>query len=747
MPHPVPAPGDPHVNEALGLALGLTVREYRLILRALRRTPTYTELGMYSVMWSEHCSYKHSRRMLRMYPTKGPTMLQGPGENAGGVRVTDDLAVLLKIESHNHPSMVEPYQGAATGVGGILRDIFTMGARPIALLDSLRFGNPSDAATRRVIKGVVAGIGGYGNCIGIPTVGGEIEFAPSFRYNCLVNAMAVGTIDPKDLTRSAASGEGNLVVYMGAATGRDGIHGASLLASQGFGGAEKKKRAHGGGISAVQVADPFLGKLLMEASIDLCRAHVLVGMQDMGAAGLTCSTIEMSAKGGWGMEVDLDRVPQRAEGMSAYEIMLSESQERMLFVVEPRRWSAVRKIVGKYGIPLSVVGRVRGGGRVRIRHRGRFIVDLPARSLADDAPLLPLPRRARIPPPPAPRIPRRPSPQRDLLELLATPSLASKRPVWRQYDHTVRTGGAVLPGSDAAVMRLKGTGKLIALSVDGPGRSTAADPFIGGQLAIAEAARNVACAGATPVAFTNGLNFPNPDRPGNLWRLRECVRGIALGARRLKIPVVSGNVSLYNEHEAKGIDPTPMIGMLGVMDDAAPVGSWFRNEGDVIALVGAPGGSLNASAWMARFTGRSGGRPAPVRWDRELAVQRLLIAAAGQGLLSSAHDLADGGLLLALAECCAAGRDADRGTSGCTVTVPMADTAALFGEAPSRVLVSFPDRERAAFGRLARGVPWMDLGRVGGDRLAVTRGTRRIVDVAVTALVQARERPLATLFG
>ncbi|MEK7475961.1 MAG: phosphoribosylformylglycinamidine synthase subunit PurL [Candidatus Coatesbacteria bacterium] len=743
---PVPAPGDPVVNAALATKLGLTAAEYRAIVRSLGRTPTYAELGMFSVMWSEHCSYKHSRRIIAMYPKKGPLVLQGPGENAGGVRLAPNLAVLLKVESHNHPSMVEPYQGAATGVGGILRDIFTMGARPIALMDSLRFGLPNDPKTRRIVTGVVAGIGGYGNCIGIPTVGGELEFSPSYKYNCLVNAMAVGVIDPKDLTRAKAAGAGNLVVYMGSMTGRDGIHGASLLASQGF---TKKRKDEGGGISAVQVSDPFLGKLLMEASIELCTKHLLVGMQDMGAAGLTCSTIEMSAKGNSGMDVDLDRIPQRAAGMTPYEILLSESQERMFFVVEPRKWKAVRAVVRKYGIPFAVVGKVRSHKRVRLMHHGRLVVDIPPAVMADGVPLCPLPKPVRLAYPKAPPLRRRCDPQRDLLSMLADPSLGSKRPVWRQYDHMVRTNTAILPGSDAGVLRLKGTDFCIAITVDGPGRLVAAHPFIGGQLAMAEAARNVACAGGKVLAFTNGLNFPNPDRPGNLWQFREAVRGIALAARRLRTPVVSGNVSFYNEHQAAGIDPTPIIGMLGVLDGYPPVPQWFRREGDLVVLLGPGRVSLNASAYQAHFAGRFGGVPVAVDWKSELALHALLIEGAKRGLLSSAHDLADGGFLLGLAECCVSGADADVPMLGCGIDVrePAGAVAEFyFGEGPSRAIVSLPERALGDFRSVARGVTVTVLGRVGGDALRVRAGTRERVGVGIPRLADARERTLKRLF-
>jgi len=748
MTPPVNQAGEPVVNEALAVALGLTASEYRVIVKRVGRTPTYTELGMFSVMWSEHCSYKHSRRIIRQYPTKGPTVLQGPGENAGGVRVDKNIAVLLKIESHNHPSMVEPYQGAATGVGGILRDIFTMGARPVAIMDSLRFGPLDNARTKRIFAGVVSGIGGYGNCIGIPTVGGELDFDPSFSGNCLVNAMAVGVIDPKDLTKSHAKGEGNLVVYMGAATGRDGIHGASLLASQGFGGAAKKQRDHAGGISAVQVADPFLGKLLMEASIDLCRQKLLVGMQDMGAAGLSCSTCEMSSKGASGMDVNLDLVPQRAAGMTSYEMMLSESQERMLMVVEPRKWKAVKAAVGKYGIPLVVIGKVRKGNRVRLWRHGKLIVDVPSTALTDDVPMLPFPRPARLTTAPAPRLRPMSDPGAALLNLLATPGLGSKRRVWKRYDHMVRTNNVILPGSDAAVLRLEGSSNLIAFSVDGPSRLVAADAFAGGQLAIAESARNVACAGARPVAFTNGLNFPNPDRPGNLWQFAEVVRGISTGARKLGTPVVSGNVSFYNEHEAKGILPTPMIGMLGVLEGWRPVVQWFSREGDVIVALGGRKASLNASVYQEWRAGRRGGRPAPVVWPLELGVHKTLVAAARLGLTRSAHDLAEGGLLVALAECCVSGTDASVPALGCAIDLTgPADATTWFGEGPSRVLVSLGAESLDAFKRAAGSTPWRVIGRVGGDALSVRVDGRERVRVPVARLIAEREKPLARILA
>ena len=722
-----------------------------MITRILHRTPTYSELGMFSVMWSEHCSYKHSRRILAMYPTKGPLVLQGPGENAGGVRVGPDLAVLLKIESHNHPSFVEPYQGAATGVGGILRDIFTMGARPIALMDSLRFGWPKDAATRRRVAGVVAGIGGYGNCIGIPTVGGELEFDPCYAANCLVNAMAVGVIDPKHMVRAKATGVGNLVVYMGAATGKDGIHGASLMASREFGG-ERDKEGDAGGISAVQVADPFLGKLLMEASIELCRRGLLVGMQDMGAAGLTCSTCEMSAKGKAGMDADLDLVPLRASGMTPYEILLSESQERMLLCVEPKKLDEVRKVIRRFEIPMAVIGRVTAGNRVRLRRHGRLVVDIPGGMVTDGVPLCPLPkpvRRPRASHARPRRLPRAGDPGRTLLRLLSNPLLGSKRKVWEQYDHTVRTNTVLLPGSDAAVIRLKGAGKSIALSVDGPSRNCAADPFTGGQLAIAEAARNVACAGGLPLAFTNGLNFGNPDKPEVLWRFRECVRGIALGARKLATPVVSGNVSFYNAHEGKDIYPTPMIGMLGLLDGWGPVPQWFRRAGDVVALVGRPRVSLEASAFRAVLAGPPYGRPVPVDWRDELMLQHALVAAARTGILSSAHDVSDGGVLTALAECCTSGADATSAIRGCRVDIGRGNTTteALFGEGPSRAVISFPESSTGDITRTFAGVPWVIIGTVSGECFSVSAGGREVLSLPVAEVSNARQGALDGILG
>jgi len=563
--------------------------------------------------------------------------------------------------------------------------------------------------------------------------------------------MAVGVIDPKHMVRAKATGVGNLVVYMGAATGRDGIHGASLMASREFGG-ERDKEGDAGGISAVQVADPFLGKLLMEASIELCRRGLLVGMQDMGAAGLTCSTCEMSAKGKSGMDADLDRVPLRASGMTPYEILLSESQERMLLCVEPRKLAEVRKVIRRFEIPMAVIGKVTAGNRVRLRRHGRLVVDVPGGMVTDGVPMCPLPKPMRRPRASGPlprRLPRAGDAGKTLLRLFSNPLLGSKKRVWEQFDHMVRTNTVLLPGSDAAVIRLKGAGKSIALSVDGPSRLCAADPFTGGQLAIAEAARNVACAGGRALAFTNGLNFGNPDKPEVLWRFRECVRGIARGARKLSTPVVSGNVSFYNAHEGRDIYPTPMIGMLGLLDGWDPVPQWFRKAGDVVVLVGRPRVSLEASAFRAVLSGPPFGCPVSVDWKAELALHRALVASARAGILSSAHDIADGGFLVALAECCASGADATAPLLGCRVDTGRgsATTEAFFGEGPSRAIVSVDERSMGAFARTFARVPWVIIGTVGDEGISVSAGGREVVSLPVVEVSNARQGALDGILG
>src|SRR5688572_1515926 len=558
---------------------GLKPDEYERIVGILGREPNLTELGIFSVMWSEHCSYKSSRVHLKTLPTDGPQVLQGPGENAGAIDVGDGLAAVFKIESHNHPSFIEPYQGAATGVGGIIRDIFTMGARPIALMNSLRFGSLDTPGTRRLLEGVVAGIAGYGNSIGIPTVGGEIAFEPSYAGNPLVNVFCLGIAKASDIIKGVASGVGNAVYYVGAKTGRDGIHGATMASAE-FDDKSAEKRP------AVQVGDPFMEKLLLEACLEVMQTDALVGIQDMGAAGLTCSTTEMGSRGGAGVEIDVSFVPQRETGMSPYEIMLSESQERMLLVVKKGREAEVERIFDKWDLHAVHIGEVTDDGYLRVKNLGEVVAEIPNRALTDEAPVYRRPMTepeylrevqqldlgSLGAPPPAADVFRR---------LLASPAIASKRWVYRQYDHMVRTNTLVFPGMGAGVVRVKGTRRALALSVDGNGRFVYLDPFVGAQLAVAEAARNVACAGGLPIGATNCLNFGNPEKPEIMWQFARAVEGIAEACRALDIPITGGNVSLYNETDGKAIYPTPVIGVVGLIDDASRVLTRaFRGSGD-----------------------------------------------------------------------------------------------------------------------------------------------------------------------
>ena len=587
---------------------GLKPDEYEQIVQFMGREPNLTELGIFSVMWSEHCSYKSSRLYLKTLPTEGPQVLQGPGENAGAVDIGEGLAAIFKIESHNHPSFIEPYQGAATGVGGIIRDIFTMGARPIALLNSLRFGSLDAPGTRRLLEGVVAGIAGYGNSIGIPTVGGEIVFEPSYAGNPLVNVFCLGIAKASDIIKGVASGVGNAVYYVGAKTGRDGIHGATMASAE-FDEKSAEKRP------AVQVGDPFMEKLLLEACLEVMKTDALIGIQDMGAAGLTCSTTEMGSRGGAGVEIDVSLVPQRETGMTPYEIMLSESQERMLLVAKKGREAEVERIFEKWDLHAVRIGHVTSDGMLRVKDHGRIVAEIPNRALTDEAPLYRRPMsepeylgdaqkldlsalsdsdlaRRLQPSEPA-------DPNALLLALLASPTIGSKRWVYRQYDHMVRTNTINLPGMGAGVVRIKGTDRALALSVDGNGRYCYLDPYRGAMLAVAEASRNVACAGARPLGATNCLNFGNPERPAIMWQLARAVAGIGAACRALGVPITGGNVSLYNETDGSAIYPTPTIGVVGLLEHAdRVVGRRFRRAGDVIVLLGEGRGELGGSEYL-----------------------------------------------------------------------------------------------------------------------------------------------------
>jgi phosphoribosylformylglycinamidine synthase len=712
---------------------GLKPDEYDRIVRALGRAPSLTELGIFSVMWSEHCSYKSSRKHLRKLPTEGPRVLQGPGENAGAVDIGDGLAAVFKIESHNHPSFIEPYQGAATGVGGIIRDIFTMGARPIALMNSLRFGDmdgPEGARTRRTMEGVVAGIAGYGNSIGIATVGGEIAFDDCYAGNPLVNVFCLGIARADALVLGSASGSGNPVYYVGSKTGRDGIHGATMASAE-FDDKSAEKRP------AVQVGDPFMEKLLLEACLELMQTDALIGVQDMGAAGLTCSTCEMGSRGGAGIEIDVMHVPQRETGMTPYEIMLSESQERMLLCVKKGREAEVEQVFEKWDLHAAHIGYVTSDGIMRVKDRGTVVAEIPNTALVDEAPVYDRPTArplyldtvrtldlSSLPPRP---------PRESFFALLASPTIASKRWVYGQYDHMVRTNSIVLDGMGAGVVRIKGTSRALAMSVDGNGRYCYLDPRLGAMLAVAEAARNVACAGGTPIGATNCLNFGNPERPEIMWQLVEAIEGIAEACRALDVPITGGNVSLYNETNGEAIHPTPIIGVVGVLDDASRVVARpFRGAGDEVVLLGENFGELGGSEFLKTIHGVVKGVPPRLDLARERALIGLLTGAAGAGLLRSAHDCSDGGVAVTLAECAF-----DSGGIGVDVDLPATagagPDAVLFGESASRVVVSVGPDERAAFIQMAAeaGVPAQVIGRTGGAQLRIRIAGAPAIDCAV----------------
>ncbi|HEY7499090.1 MAG TPA: phosphoribosylformylglycinamidine synthase subunit PurL [Vicinamibacterales bacterium] len=701
---------------------GLKRDEYDRIVRALGREPTMTELGIFSVMWSEHCSYKSSRVHLRKLPTTGTRVLQGPGENAGAVDVGHGLAAVFKIESHNHPSFIEPYQGAATGVGGIIRDIFTMGARPIALLNSLRFGSldgPEGARTRRIVEGVVAGIAGYGNSIGIPTVGGEIAFDDSYAGNPLVNVFCLGIVRADALVKGSAAGTGNPVYYVGAKTGRDGIHGATMASAE-FDEKSAEKRP------AVQVGDPFMEKLLLEACLELMKTDALVGVQDMGAAGLTCSTSEMGARGGSGIEIDVSLVPQRETGMTPYEIMLSESQERMLLVVKKGREAEVEAIFEKWDLHAVHIGDVTTDGILRVTERGTVVAEIPNTALVDQAPVYDRPRTRPSYLDQVARLDesiladsRQPSSKDALFALLASPTIASKRWVYRQYDHMVRTNTLVLAGMGAGVVRIKGTPSALAISTDGNGRYTYLNPRLGAMLALAEAARNVACAGAVPIGATNCLNFGNPERPEIMWQFAEAVEGLGDACRALDVPITGGNVSLYNETDGQAIYPTPIIGVVGLIEDASRVvARAFRQAGDEVVVLGEHLGELGGSEYLSVVHGVVGGAPPRLDLDRERALIALLTRAASAGLLQSAHDCSDGGIAVTIAESAF-----DTSGIGVAVDLPRSISTAgtLFGESASRAVISVKPEHLGKLMALAGelGVPAARVGRTGGSSIAI----------------------------
>jgi phosphoribosylformylglycinamidine synthase len=670
----------------------LTPAEYEKIVSILGREPSFTELGIFSVMWSEHCSYKSSRLHLKKLPTRGKLVVQGPGENAGIVDIGDGWVAAFKIESHNHPSFIEPFQGAATGVGGILRDIFTMGARPIAVLNSLRFGRPDDPETgarnRRILAGVVSGIAHYGNCFGVPTVGGECIFEKSYERNPLVNVFALGVCRKEDVFYAKAAGVGNPVIYVGARTGRDGIHGASMASAE-FTEESKQKRPN------VQVGDPFLEKLLLEACLEAMQTGAIVGIQDMGAAGLTCSTCEMGSRGGVGIEIELDRVPQRETGMTPYEIMLSESQERMLLVAEKGREDEVFRVFRKWGLEAAEIGVVTNDGMLRVKHHRRVVAEIPNRQLADEAPLYDRPHPS---PPSRSRLRSgdgEPAIQSSLPRLLASPDLCSKRWIWEQYDFQVRTNTVAGPGFDAAIVRVKETGSSLALSLDGNGRYCYLSPREGAMLAVAECCRNLSTVGAQPVAATNCLNFGNPERPEIMAQLVEAIEGLGEACRFFETPITGGNVSLYNETLGEGIYPTPVVGIVGLLKTAPPVSMGFRYPGRSVILLGGVGSAdqtrFGSSQYAKIILDQLWGMPPALDLDREKRVQAAIREIVNEGLAESAHDLSDGGLAVALAEC---------SMSGCGATVDLSSDLPpdllLFHEGPSRVLLSTAAPEQVA---------------------------------------------------
>ena len=714
---------EPDVNQALAREFGLSADEYGRVLAIMGRTPSLTELGIFSVMWSEHCSYKSSRVWLKTLPTTAPWVIHGPGENAGVVAIGDGLAAIFKMESHNHPSFIEPYQGAATGVGGILRDVFTMGARPIANLNALRFGSPDDPRTKRVVDGVMRGIGGYGNCVGVPTVGGEVNFHPAYNGNPLVNAMTVGIAPADRIFLSAAAGVGNPVVYVGSKTGRDGIHGATMASTE-FGKDSEEKRP------TVQVGDPFTEKLLIEACLELMATDAIIGIQDMGAAGLTSSSVEMAGKGGVGIELDLDMVPQRETGMTAYEMMLSESQERMLMVLRPDRQDVARAIFEKWELDFAVIGHLTDTGHIVVRHAGQVMADIPLDPLAEQAPLYHRPTAETPKHSPLGQVPDPVGLASALETLIGCPDLCSRAWVWNQYDSTI--GGQTVQrpgGADAAVVRIEGHDRALALTTDCTPRYCAADAEAGGMQAVAEAWRNLTAVGARPLAITDNMNFGNPEKPEIMGQFAASIRGMSAACTALDFPVVSGNVSLYNETEGRGILPTPAIGGLGVLDRADQCVGLALQPGLHLVLIGTSQGWLGQSLWLREVAGREDGPPPPVDLHAERRNGDLVRGLILGGAVRACHDVSDGGLLVAIAEMALAGR------TGATLD-HVGDHAFWFGEDQSRYVLAVADPAPILAAATAAGVPAARLGATGGDGLTLPGG----VLISLERLRAAHER-------
>jgi phosphoribosylformylglycinamidine synthase len=723
----------------------LTRDEYNLIVKLIGREPNLTELGIFSVMWSEHCGYKSSRVYLKKFPTKGKYLIQGPGENAGVMDIGDGLAVVFKIESHNHPSYIEPYQGAATGVGGILRDIFTMGARPVAVLDSLRFGPLDEPKNRSVAEGVVSGISGYGNAFGVPTVGGEVYFHPCYSQNPLVNVCCVGLAEKDKLFFARAQGVGNAVIYVGAKTGRDGIHGATMASAE-FGKDTEQKRPN------VQVGDPFKEKLLLEACLEAMAKGLIIGIQDMGAAGLTCSTTEMAAKADTGMEINLDLVPQREEGMNPYEIMLSESQERMLIVTSEDKVKPLQDIFSKWDLEAVVIGRVTADGQLKAYFQGELVIDIPVKAVVDLCPAYRRPvevpafvrRLARYK---LPEMPAALDLNQVFLQLVASPNIADKRWVFRQYDHMVQINTIVLPGADAAVLRLKGSKKGLAMTLDGNSLYAYLNPRRGGEIAVAEACRNLACVGAAPMGVTNCLNFGNPEKPEIMWQFKEAVEGIARACRQFDIPVTGGNVSFYNETEGQAVYPTPVLGIVGLVEDVATIpAAGFAGEKESIILLGENKEELGGSEYLRLVYEEEKGTPPELDYTLEKSVQEVCRQAIKQKLVRTAHDTSEGGLAVALAEC------SIKSKKGIGFEVRLKDAmrtdALLFGESQSRIILVAKDKNVGKILALARKmkVKARVIGKTGGKKMVIWHRKKKVVDQPVELVRKAFKNSIPGYF-
>lgn len=721
----------------------LTEEEYEKIVELIGKEPNLTELGIFSLMWSEHCSYKSSKAHLQKLPVTGENVIQGPGENAGIIDIGEGLAAVFKIESHNHPSFIEPYQGAATGVGGILRDIFTMGARPIALMDALRFGPLSISKNKSITEGVISGIAGYGNCMGVPTVGGDVYFNECYSLNPLVNAFCLGICEKDKIFYAKAEGEGNPVLYVGSKTGRDGIHGATMASAE-FGDDLEEKRPN------VQVGDPFKEKLLLEACLEVMDKNLIIGIQDMGAAGLTCSTTEMASNSNSGIEINLDLIPQREEGMTPYEIMLSESQERMLLVARKDTVEEVQEIYAKWDLDAVIVGRVTSDRRLKVSFEGETVVDIPVQAVVDMCPIyhrenkIPayLSSQTRLDPVPLPE-----DFNSTFKKLLSSPTIADKQWVFRQYDHMVQTNTALLPGADASLLRVKNKKFALAITLDGNSLYTYLDPKTGGKISVAEACRNLACVGAHPVGVTNCLNFGNPEKPEIMWQFQETIEGIAAACRTFNIPVTGGNVSFYNDTEGTSIYPTPVLGIVGLVHDVEKTTSpGFKNKGDVILLIGKNKEEIGGSEYLKFIWNAEKGQPPQIDLDIEKKVQQVCIEAIEKGIVQSAHDISEGGLTVCVAECAFLGED----RWGCTLNLTdnVRSDALLFGESQSRIVVTTKPENKKEMMELAQNkeVPIEEIGIAGGEKITIYHKNKKIIDITVLEAFEAWKQAIPDNF-